>query len=65
MNLKHLPGIEFVGARRVKPAPVRQQSKEKKFYLVVIDYAIPETANKIVIRGIVFYRALFTAELFN
>ena len=65
MNSKHLPGIEFVGARRVKPAPTRQQSEEKKFCLVIVDCATPEAANKVIIRGIIFRRALLTAELFD
>ena len=54
-----------MGTRQIKLVPIRQQSKKKKFYLVIIDYTIPKIANKIVIKEIIFYKALLTAELFN
>ena len=36
MNSRHLPGVEFVGARLVKPAPSRQPEKERAFCSVVM-----------------------------
>ena len=65
MNSQHLPGVEFVKVRLVKPSPKRMGNKEKKFCSLVTDLATPEAANEVVTRGVAFHRMNMTAELFD